>query len=319
MSLERVSALIQRFEELQKRHPASIPYAVSLGRASKPHLVISAIIHGDEVGTLPAFISVMEDLESGKLKFPGKLSFVLGNIPAARVDQRFFERDLNRSFGIKEAKLVEETRALELEDLISEADLYVDLHQTIESSLDSFHITAFHKESYEWARLVGRPGKFVTHDPDEGFSTAGLCSDEFAQNQGIPSMSIEFFQKGFSKQADDSTKEFLHCLLREASLHLGKSASTIKKSSQMKNPLEAFWIVYREKLQSREDRLIETLANLQSVKAGTILGERSSLSTIVAPETGIILFPKYPHKLHPGATLPESLFALARSRPDLDG
>ncbi|PIR22361.1 MAG: hypothetical protein COV44_08090 [Deltaproteobacteria bacterium CG11_big_fil_rev_8_21_14_0_20_45_16] len=318
MSLDGVAELIQRFEKIKERHPGAIPYSASFGRSKKPHLVISAIIHGDEVGTLPALVSLMEELDVGKFEFRGKLSFVLGNIPAARINQRYIDRDLNRSFGLKEVKLDEEKRALELEDLISDADLYVDLHQTIESSLDGFHITAFHKESYEWARIVGRPGKFVTHDPDEGFSTAGICSDEFAQNRAIPSMSIEFFQKGFSKEAEISTKEFLANLLNQASLHLGKPASEIKSLSKEKNSLEVFWIMYREKLQSREDRLVENMSNLQEVKAGEVLGVRSDNLSIVAPETGLILFPKYPHKLHPAATLPESLFVLAQAREDLD-
>ena len=48
---------------------------------------LSGIIHGNEVGSLPTLIQLIEDLETGALTFGGKINVSLGNPEASKIEQ----------------------------------------------------------------------------------------------------------------------------------------------------------------------------------------------------------------------------------------
>ena len=61
-------------------------------------LHLSGIIHGNEVGSLPTLIQLIEDLETGATYHGGKINVTLGNPEASKLNRRFVDADLNRLF-----------------------------------------------------------------------------------------------------------------------------------------------------------------------------------------------------------------------------
>jgi len=293
--MDLLARYIQDFEAFGRRHPGPISHSVRMRFGnSRRRLLFSALVHGDEVGTLPAMLQMMKDLEEEKIQFDGEIDFVLGNLPAAEKGRRFLEKDLNRVFGLAshQVQTQEEKRAQELSSLVLESKLYLDLHQTIAASLAPFYITAFHESSYQWARLIGLPSVYIGHSSEERFSKQGLCSDEFAQANGVASLSIEFFQKGFSEKAETHCFDVLARAIQTAESFMDSPAERSSAVDTNKS-WASFKISHREELQSGRDVLHPNLKNLQELKEGQILGKRSSGAPIRAKQNGILLFPKY--------------------------
>ncbi|MFO0006033.1 MAG: succinylglutamate desuccinylase/aspartoacylase family protein, partial [bacterium] len=89
------------------------------------------MIHGDEVGSLPAGLDLARALRSGARRFGGRVSLIVGNPEAGLVDRRFLQADLNRvfldlppehpAFGTHEHR-----RAAALAPVLDAADLFLD-------------------------------------------------------------------------------------------------------------------------------------------------------------------------------------------------
>ena len=92
--------LIRQFENHEKKHPGIIPDSVFFDFGNHDgHISISSIIHGNEVGSLPAILKLIDHLITKKIKYEGKISFILGNKKASFENKRYLQHDLNRSFG----------------------------------------------------------------------------------------------------------------------------------------------------------------------------------------------------------------------------
>ncbi|MFK7926784.1 MAG: succinylglutamate desuccinylase/aspartoacylase family protein, partial [Myxococcota bacterium] len=119
------------------------------------HVVIGAVVHGNEVGSLPALLELMTGLAEGSIKFGGKLTIFLGNPEASLADKRFLEADLNRVFIDDPPDNHEGRRARQVKPILAAADLFLDLHQTILETDRAFYIFPFSEESWLWARAMG--------------------------------------------------------------------------------------------------------------------------------------------------------------------
>lgn len=305
---------LRKFQSFQERAAGPVDFSVLYQpeRASEKKLCISCLIHGDEVGVLPSVLRILADLfDSKSLAFEGQILFFIGNPEAAKKGKRYLERDLNRSFRSDELSSLEARRAQELEACILSSDLYIDLHQTIEDSEDYFYIMANHEGSRQWAGLLSDIKNFVTHDPSELFSRQGLCSDELAQSQNIPALSIEFLKKGYSQQVEDFCYRYLRYAITKADQLLGDQKA-FESKAQFSFVLNTFEIFHREKLSHSGEKLVDGLSNLQKVKTGQVLGTRNGDPKIIAPQDSVLMFPKYHHREDPAATLPDSLFLLAK-------
>ena len=156
---------LKTFSELAEKHNNGIPYSLTLDfKKHKGHIVFSGLVHGNETGSLPAIIKIIQSLLTKKISYGGKVSFFLGNIPAAQQNVRFIEMDLNRSFGEKVTanSTTEAKRARELTPLLQQADIYYDFHQTIMPCLRPFYIFEMDLQSYYWARSTGISCTYVT-------------------------------------------------------------------------------------------------------------------------------------------------------------
>lgn len=308
MSISRCIRLLEEFAALAEKNPGPTEYSASYGEGR--HLLISALVHGDEVGTLPALLAWMRKFDQG-YRPPFKVSFLLGNVEAAIQGRRYLEQDLNRSFGsIQKPQSLEEKRAREIAPVILSADLFIDLHQTITPSRECFHVFAFHEPSYRWARVIGSPSKFVTHPPEDSFSNGDLTSDEYAQRAGIPSLSVEFLQKGFSAEAEEASNNFLDSSMQSFEKFAGREKELTNESRRQKD-LDIWFIRHRFELQGRQASLRPGLENLMPVERGDSLGQFSDGAELKAEHSGLLLFPKYPSAENPGPTMAGALYIIA--------
>jgi succinylglutamate desuccinylase len=167
----------------------------ALGDKKYPY-VVSAIIHGNEVGGISSVNDFLELYLSGSLTNDVPTVVFLGNVRAAEMDMRFVERDMNRSFNMDDLVTHEARRAKDLESIMLGAGFYLDIHQTKKKSSTGFFIFPFKKESFEFARSMLPRTPIVTHWGTP-FSSEGMCSDEFVNKRGGTGLTLELGQNGF--------------------------------------------------------------------------------------------------------------------------
>ena len=93
------NSLLEAFEQRVKLYPSTIPSCVQLGPKNASFtVVIGSAIHGNETGSIPAVISMIDDLSEDLESLNACYFFFLGNPDAIRAGVRFIERDLNRCF-----------------------------------------------------------------------------------------------------------------------------------------------------------------------------------------------------------------------------
>ena len=129
-----------RLEALQRRlHGVPLSASTDGGRHSL-HLVFGTMVHGNEVGPLPAVVELAEALAAGELTFGGRVTVFVGNPAAGLRGVRLLEADLNRVFVDSTIDTVEHRRARELRRILDTADLFVDFHQTNSPTPTAFYI-----------------------------------------------------------------------------------------------------------------------------------------------------------------------------------
>ena len=128
-------------------------------------VLISCGIHGNETAPIEIVDQLVNEIVSGALVVKNELLFILGNPPAAKLEERFVEENLNRLFSNKhsESSSVEAKRALCIEqftaDFFDQGDqprLHYDLHTAIRGSeYEKFAVTPFlHEREYSPAQFA---------------------------------------------------------------------------------------------------------------------------------------------------------------------
>ncbi len=255
------------------------------------HVVIGCMIHGNEVGSLPAVVDMMRLLRDHQFTFGGKVTFFVGNPEAGMEDARFLEADLNRVFVDDPPDNHEGRRARELKPLLDEADLFLDLHQTILATEEPFYIFPFSMEGWHWARAIEGARMWVTRHPGAAFSTGTCCADEYVRLKGKPGMTLELGEKGFhfdgQRVAIEAVRRVLHLADR-----VGYGAD-IGSIAQQSPELKFLHTVHREAFATEELALEPGWVNFKPVSKGQQMNARKT-PDLVAPEDGFVLFPKYP-------------------------
>ena len=307
-----LDALLARFAALASPHPAYANSHHHVGGEHDRHVVIGVMTHGDEVGPLPAAVAFIEELQSGGRSFGGRLTLVIGNPEAGRADRRFLEADLNRVFlESVEPTTHEHRRARELMPILASADLFIDLHQTIEASEQPFYIGPWNPGSDQWSRALAAAEVWVTRPPGQSFSSGTCCADEYARNQGHTAITIELGQKGFDEETTDRALEII-----DRALHImdaiESDCCSLAEAADGQPELEYFVDAHLESFASASLALRPGLVNFQPVSRGEQLSapERPHLE---APVDGVLLFPKYPPREADGSyrlPLPHEIYRL---------
>jgi succinylglutamate desuccinylase len=309
---------LNEFIKLEKLYSNGIPYSISINnKKHNGHIVFSTIVHGNEVGSLPAVLKCIHDLLSNKISYGGKVSFFLGNIEAAQSNVRFIENDLNRSFGNKYSGAMnkERKRALEIMPILNSADVYFDFHQTIMPCLKPFYIFEMDKLSYYWARSAGVASTFVTRKKGSLFSSAGMCTDEYVRSLGKAGITIELGEKGFNPTAEhmayEIMKRSLNCIDK-----VFKNKFSIKNISHKNNDFEFFSIIHKEPFLNPKVKLNDGLQNFNKITKGMELGINEYSKPLISENDGYILFPKYPSRNANGEAilpLPSEIYVIVNS------
>ncbi len=244
-----------------------------------------------EVGGIAGILSALKILRTHQ-PYKINLIFIIGNPAAVQNGKRFVEHDLNRLFT-NESNLVsdESIRAREIMSVIKSSNAVIDLHQTIQPTLQPFYIFSEHKPSWSLANSIGGASIYIA---DQSFPTDEKSADQFAQSLGIPGISVELSQMGLRQDAIDFAT---HVILQSAEVlnkQLESGVLEFGASGDEADSLQAIQVVEDILFENPKDQLLEGWQNLSPVKRGEILGNRAYGSLILAPQDGFILFPKYP-------------------------
>ena len=303
--LHRFTTLVAKTPEgLRYRNFRGVRWALSFDFGKHPgHALFGSLVHGNEVGSVPALLRLIDELLERKVSFGGRVTFFLGNIPAFLKGTRGTDADLNRVFWDAAPASAEKDRAHELMPLINEATIFIDFHQTAEATLHPFYIFGFHRESYEWARAVGGTTKLITRKPNVNFASQSVCCDEYARRRGIPAVTLELSQKGYRHEA-----ELLcyHTMVRTLHVldHMHVHQVPIHAVSQKSPDFDFYEAVHKQPFDGEGMHLRGGFQNFSAVAEGEILGRHHDGRALVAPRQGLLLFPKYPERSSTGALLP---------------
>jgi succinylglutamate desuccinylase len=288
----RLQPLIDRFRALATPAPEA-PFDTSThGEETEPsHLVIGTMVHGEECGTLPGVLAVMEDLAAGRLRVPGRVTFFLGNAEAGLANVRFLETDLNREFSAEPSDSHEGRRARHLKPLLDAADVFLDLHQTIQPSAEPFWIFPFQIPGWRWARAIAGAKVWITRAPDVTFSLSGVCADEYVRLAGKPGLTLELGEKGFDHGAEARAEDAIRRAIAIAAA-LADGAS-LQELAAREPEIAFFETVHREPFSDDSLALQPGLVNFQRVVAGQLLSAPGT-PALRAPTDGAVVFPKYP-------------------------
>ncbi|KOR19940.1 succinylglutamate desuccinylase [Burkholderia cenocepacia] len=115
--------------------------------AARASVLVSAGVHGDETAPIELLSMLVRDLAAGAMPLACRLLVVLGNVPAMRAGERYFDDDLNRLFSGRHAQVPasrEAPRAAQLEAEASaffaaapagSARWHIDMHTAIRASV----------------------------------------------------------------------------------------------------------------------------------------------------------------------------------------
>jgi succinylglutamate desuccinylase len=285
-----IAALLEAFRARRRAGPIDDPYVSTYGSGGA-HLVIGSVVHGDEVGSLPAVIRVMEAIDAGALTVPGRLTIFLGNPEAALAGRRFLETDLNRMFVPEPPDTLEGRRSRVLRRVLDDADVFIDLHQTILPTTQPFWIFPFQIPGWRWARALGTASVWVTRHPEQNFSLEGCCADEYVRLAGKPGITIELSQRGLRPEAEARAwATITRALQIAAALADGAPFGPLAEASP---EITFYETAHREPFHSGALALRPGLANFLPVEAGELMSAEGT-PEIRAPYGGCILFPKYP-------------------------
>ena len=291
---DRLESLLSRFERTARPGPFAYKWCHHFdGGAHSQHIVFGCMVHGNEFGSLPAAVRLVEALNAGELQFGGKVTVFIGNPEAARENRRYLEADLNRVFLKTEHSTHEHARAQVLMPILDQADVFIDFHQTILETTQPFYIFPWQKAAWRWARAIRTTDVWVTRSPQANFSAGAKCSDEYVSETGRPGITIELSEKGFSDQAE---RLCWHTITQAMALSDQlANGDAIDQLASRRDDLVFYETTFGEPFDRPEKSLQPGLVNFQHVKAGDQLN-RPGTPMMTVPQDGVVLFPKYPER-----------------------
>lgn len=260
--------------------------------SAKIDFMVTGLTHGDEVVGIEAINLILEKLLVQATPPKLTLGFLLNNIPAARAGVRYIEKDLNRSFIITNPQCLEEHRAAQISKYISNVSFLIDYHQTIEPTESPFFIIQHYPHLVELAHELAPDLPIVTFPP-MGLSYSGKTLNEFAYSIGVPSLALEWGQKGFSKtMASQACDLFFKAMNRIVDAGGSEKFRAELNSQKTKSHKIDVYYLKESVMNHHRGRLNPGLNGFHQVKAGQQIGQ-SDVGPILAPYDGRVFFPKY--------------------------
>lgn len=298
--LDTLRGALAAFDAVARPGPYAYPRVFHHdGGVHAEHLVVGTMVHGDEVGGLPAVVAVAQALASGALSYGGRLTLFVGNPEAGLADARFLESDLNRVFTDDPPDTHEGRRARSIRPILDDADVFLDLHQTILPSEHRFWIFPFQPDGWRWARALGATAMWVTRHPGTAFTTGACCADEYVRHRGRPGMTLELGEKGFGHGAEAVAEAAIRAMLTLSDA-IAAGQTTLDAAAMAQPELTFLETLHREPFASGDLALRPGIVNFTTVRAGDAL-HAPGHPPLHAPVDGWVLFPKYPPREADGA------------------
>lgn len=293
--------LLKTFQERSEEYPGDIPYSVSFNnKKSSSSLFICAAIHGDEVGSIPALLRIIDEFKNKTLEFDGKITFALGNIEAIKINKRFVKEDMNRIFG-KGGDSVDAKRATEIAKLVTSHKIFIDLHQTISPTKCPFFVIRGSPLNLALARITQAAPLAILVDNEEMNNHSRVTGTAFAAKHDVTAFTLELSQKGYNIKAEELAFQTIKKIITVVNKN---PTSDWVRLSETNPKLSVVTIDYAHEFTDPSMRLVPGLINGEFYKKGTVLGEYRD-HKILAPFDGYIFFPKYPERdKHQNANLP---------------
>lgn len=307
--IEKNLSFLKEFEDLSKKSPGPIPYSIQLGpKLSEKKVFICAATHGNEVGSIPGVIHIIKEILNGDYQLNCQVIFALGNIEAFKINQRYLEEDMNRAYGREAPLTVDARRASKVGEMIEWADLFCDLHQTIEPTMGSFYVIRKDPKSIYLCDALNLSPYAIVIDDAQAETKDRITGTAFALMKNTPAFTIELSQKGYSKEAEDLAISTIKKVLDFT------NQKGLENLNEKKGNLKLLEVSYSHKFTNPKTRLVEGLKNLKFYKKGDLLGYDGD-KEILCPFEGYLFFPKYPKRDEKNEvieTLPTNLFMLAK-------
>ena len=312
---EKAWTYVETFRTLAQSNPGPIEDSIAFDFGKHDlHCVLTSVVHGNEVGSLPGICQLVEDIQTGKISFGGRLSILLGNVAACKEGKRFLESDLNRAFSDTPPDTAEGRRATQMKSILHSANLHVDFHQTILASDKPFWIFPYHQAGLQWAQYMDVATDLVTRSPNKVFSADGRCCDEYVRLQGNPAITLEMGQAELTPEAQEWTYRASTRALAGLDA-LATQSATLEELASQGASLECHEIVFQQKFEKPEMRLRDGLVNFIPIVQGEVMGVNHDGGELISPINGRLLFPNFPKRDENGVALkhPKELYCLIQA------
>lgn len=309
-----IDALLDRFRRSAHPGPFGYPWVYHHPGAGVhgKHVVIGCLIHGNEHGTLPAACEFAEQLARGDINPGGPVTLFLGNVAAARADQRFLEEDFNRVFTFdRPAHSLERRLAESVRPILDAADVFLDFHQTQTPTQRPFWTFPWSPELGDWAHVLAAAPVALTRPAGQSFSQGTCCLDEYVRHRGRVGITVELGYRGPDPtQAANALAVMRRLVNAVDALEAGATLQDLAAKSEQVTFYATSHIV---PALTSHHKLRPCIENWTYVEENELLSP-PDVPEVRAPSSGYILFPKYPKPTDPP---PPELFRLARKVEDL--
>lgn len=305
-----IADLLESFRRIARPGPFAYEWCHHTpGRgAHAQHVVIGCLIHGNENGTLPAAIRLVEALNDGRVQPLGPVTVLIGNTAAALSDKRFLEEDFNRVFTFdREAVSLERKLAEKVRPILDAADVFLDLHQTQTRTEKAFWTFPWSSEVGLWARALQAASVALTRPGGQRFSAGTCCLDEYVRNRGKVGITVEVGYKGYDLAQANHSYDVMTRLIKVVD-EIASGHATLEALALRAPEVKLYKTAAIVPASSAQHRLRPGLGNWTPVHRGELLSAPDAPELRASVE-GYVLFPKYPNPTEPP---PPELYRLAQ-------
>jgi len=254
-------------------------------------------IHGNEKCGTIAIDRVMQEIDTGHLKIvKGEVTFIpISNPKAYEIDQRYYERNLNRYFVPTENPDCYEAKLANiLCPILARCDVHLSIHSYTVGGAPFIFVSPTDKREHDFATALGphtlltgwteayaaTGRKAVAMDENEGVGTV-----EWARRCGAIGVDIECGQ-----HKDPLAPGIAYDAIRNALRYL----EIIGEPKQEIKAPEKTQLVTMSRVYYRDDagNFTKSWKHLEPVKKGEALALRADGTPVVAPDDGYVIMPK---------------------------
>ncbi|GAB4393184.1 MAG: M14 family metallopeptidase [Gammaproteobacteria bacterium] len=267
-------------------------------------LVVTGAVHGNEQCGTRAIQRLINDLDAGQITLSqGKLLLIpICNPRAFDAKVRFIERNLNRYLYPKtHCRYYEDHLDPIICEVLRQADVLLDLHSYASPGGPFVFLGCQNAEELVFARslgvhnfIYGWADAFSANKSSSADDRESMGTTEYARSKGAIAATLEC---GNHDNEDADKIGYQGILNALKHLDMLSSHSAIKPDSAIESTVKALptcclkmkYVFYKE----QEGEFTQPWRHFDAVEKGQVLAQLADGHTIIAPEDGYIVLPKY--------------------------